>query len=337
MLFHCLRSFIFCCIALFPFISSDAQIVYIDGIPRDTTFTVYQTYIKQKKQFPQISMAEPNLPHGVTAKENIVYCKLENNRMLHLNMYRPADSKIYPALLMVHGGGWNSGDLSLQIPMAQQIAKHGYVTIPVEYRLIPEALYPAAVYDLKAAIRWVRANASKYGIDPNRIAISGCSAGGQLANLIGATNGLNKYEGSEENNCNLDISSEVQAVVNVDGLSDFTVDETTTRAKTAKESGGKMPVDAIWLSGTYEDRKTIWEEASPIYWVSEKSAPICFINSSIPRFHNGRDEMILKLDRLKIYSEVHTIENTPHPFWLLHPWMPTTVEYIVHFLDKIFK
>ncbi len=331
---NCLCSLIVCFFILFPFTFSEAQTVYINGIPRDTSFTVYQTYIKQKKYFPGISIAEPNLPKGVTVKENIVYSKPGGKRRLHLNIYRPDDSKVYPALLMVHGGGWNSGDFSLQIPMAQQIATKGYVTIPIEYRLIPEALYPAAVHDLKAAVRWVRANAKKYGIDPNKIAISGCSAGGQLANLIGVTNGRGNYEG---NGGNPNVSSKVQAVINVDGLSDFTVEESISRAKKARESGEKMPVDAIWLGGTYEERKAIWEEASPIYWVSDKSVPICFINSSIPRFHNGRDEMVLKLDSLKIYSEVHTIENTPHPFWLLNPWMPTTVNYIVIFLDKIFK
>lgn len=66
---------------------------------------------------------------------------------------------------MIHGGGWNSGSLELQVPMAQQIATKGYVTIPVEYRLIPEALYPAGVEDLEDAIEWIYKNAKRYGID----------------------------------------------------------------------------------------------------------------------------------------------------------------------------
>lgn len=76
---------------------------------------------------------------------------------------------------MIHGGGWNSGSLELQVPMAQQIATKGYVTIPVEYRLIPEALYPAGVEDLEDAIEWIYKNAKRYGIDKKKIAVSGCS------------------------------------------------------------------------------------------------------------------------------------------------------------------
>ncbi len=307
-------------------------------IPRDTSFTVYQTFVKEQKNFPEIKIAQPEKPDNVVAREGLVYSVIEKTaygkRELQLNLYRPDDGKVYPALLMVHGGGWNSGDLTLQIPMALQIAAKGYVTVPVEYRLIPEALYPAAVHDLKAAVCWLRANADRYGIDPSRIAISGCSAGGQLANLVGMTNRLPNYEraGSSGN-----VPSEVQAVINIDGLSDFTVPSIVNRARELRASGAKMPVDAVWLGGTYEEKPEHWKSASPIYWVSEKSAPVCFINSSIPRFHEGRDAQIAKLDSLGIYSEVHTLGNTPHPFWLFHPWFKTTVNYMANFLDKTFK
>ncbi len=303
------------------------------NIPRDTSFTVYQTYIKERKYRPYIQIAHPQLPDGVVAHECLVYSTLTNSngktRELHLNIYRPKNEQLLPALLMVHGGGWNSGDLSLQIPMAQQIAAHGYVTVPVEYRLIPEALYPAGVNDLRSALRWLRANAARFGIDTTRIAISGCSAGGQLANLIGMANG----KGDAANTA----SSQVQAVVNIDGLSDFTNPETVERARLARANNQKLPVDMIWLGGNYQEQKATWEDASPIYHVSRNSAPVCFINSSIPRFHAGRDEQIHKLDSLGIYSEVHTLPDTPHPFWLFHPWFSNTVDIMTNFLDKVFK
>jgi pectin methylesterase-like acyl-CoA thioesterase len=93
----------------------------------------------------------------------------------------------------------------------------------------------------------------------------------------------------------------------------------------------------VWLGGTYEERRRTWIEASPLYHVSESTPPVCFINSSIPRFHNGRDEMIEKMEKLGIYSEVYTLPDTPHPFWLFHPWFKTNVNYTVSFLDRVLK
>ena len=315
-----------------------AQTVTVNGIPKDTSFTVNSAYNSSRRDFRFIRPVLPYLPEGVTAKENLVYSMLPDTpfgkRELHVNLYRPDDAEVYPALIMVHGGGWNSGDLTMEIPMAQQIAAKGYVTIPVEYRLIPEAKYPAGLHDLKACVRWVRANAFQYGIDPARIAISGCSAGAQLAKLAGVTNGLERYEGAGGNPA---VSSAVQAVVSIDGIATFINDASIAQANEAKETGRTLPVGAIWLGGTYEEQAEVWKEASSLYWVSEQSPPVCFINSSIPRYHNGRDEMIEKLSELGIYSEVHTIPDTPHPFWLFNPWFKTTVNYAVSFLDRVFK
>lgn len=308
--------------------------VMIDGIPRDTSFTVYSTYIKESKKRPYIKIVKPHLPDNVIAREGIVYSQPMADRSLHVNLYRPDDDKKYPALLMIHGGGWSSGDLSQEIPMAQQIASQGYVTVPVEYRLSPEALYPAAVHDLKTALRWMRANADRYGIDTTRIAVSGCSAGGQLATLVGITNGQAHYEGVNREYANH--SSEVQAVINIDGISDFTTKESLDGVVEAI-SKNKVSASVKWLGGTYDDKKELWIEASPVYWVTDKSAPICFINSSIPRFHGGRDEIINKLSEYNISTQIHSLPDTPHPFWLFEPWFESTVNYMTDYLNKIFK
>lgn len=305
----------------------------IDGIPRDTSFTLHSAYVKAKKDRPYIKKILPTLPLNVSACENIVYSRPHENRELLLNLYRPDNNKKYPALIMVFGGGWSSGSLWMQVPMAQQIAKQGYVTIPVEYRLSPEAQYPAAVHDLKTAVRWARANADKYGIDTTKIAISGCSAGGQLAALIGTTNGQSEYEVKKEYN---NYSSCVQAVINVDGISNFVVN---SNLESVAESiaKNKIPASVKWLGGTIDEKRENWIAASSIYHVTDRSAPICFINSSISRFHDGRDEIIEKLKSHNIYSEVHEIPDTPHPFWLFEPWFDTNVKYMVNFLDKMFK
>lgn len=324
--------------AFFIGLSSGLSQEVLSEIPRDTSYNTHQTFIKERRNFPHIEIAAPDKPDHVKSYENVVYATLDETpygkRELHLNIYRPDDDQIYPALLMIHGGGWNSGNLSMEIPMALKVAERGYVTVPVEYRLIPEALYPAGLHDIKAAIRWLRANAKAYGIDTARIAISGTSAGGQLANLTGATNGSSIHEGGFKN---MDNSSHVQAVINIDGLCDFAAETIMNRAQKARDNGDKLPIDAVWLGGTFNESAQNWMSASPIYWVSQQSVPVCFINSAIPRFHEGRDRQIAKMDALGIYSEVHTIDSTPHTFWLFHPWFNTTVDYMSNFLDKVLK
>lgn len=194
------------------------QFPIVNGIPRDTSFNLEAAYLKEKKFRPYIKKVLPQLPQGVRAYESLIFSRPYAGRELLLNIYRPDDGCTYPALIMVFGGGWSSGSLEMEIPSAQQIAKQGYVTIPVEYRLSPEAPYPAAVYDLKTAVRWARAHATEYGIDTTKIAISGCSAGGQLAALVGVTNGQAEYEDKREYPGQ---SSSVQAVINIDGVMDF--------------------------------------------------------------------------------------------------------------------
>ena len=299
-------------------------------IPRDTSFSLGSTMAKVYKQFPTAKLVESKLPDGVEEQRNIVYTAY-GDRDLHLDIFTPKQKgKLYPGVILIHGGGWRSGYRQMEIPMAQFLAAKGYVTATVEYRLSIEALYPAAVNDLKIAVRWMRANAVKYNIDTNKIAVYGCSAGGQLAALVGTTNGIMHFE-------NYSIyfkhSSNVQAVVDVDGVVDMT---------DPNESGkdtipGKPSAGMLWFGATYNERRDLWTEASPINYVNEKTPPILFVNSSIPRYHAGRDEMIRKLNSYNVYSEVHTIPNTPHPFWLFHPWFDQAAHLIWKFLDRVFK
>lgn len=309
------------------------------SIPRDTSYTAIATYKKVMKYFPYAKLVRDTLSDNLIAYTDLVYSKIPHSpygkRELKLNIYRKKDKKTYPAVIFVHGGAWCSGNKTMEIPHAQRIAEYGYVTIPVEYRLSPEATYPAALYDLKTAIRWIRKNAKKYGIDASQIAISGTSAGGQLAALVGMTNGSTKHEEKSEYT---KFSSDVQAVIDMDGTLNFTkqsnIDETN---ENIRKLGGELPKNAIWLGGSYDDAKQTWKEASPLFNVTEKSAPICFINSINPRYRDGREELIEKLNNYNIYSEKHQIEVNLHPFWLFYPWFNDVVKYSVHFLDKTLK
>lgn len=297
--------------------------------PRDTSFTVRSAYLKEKKKHPDISIAQPALPATVRAAYNLTYCTL-GSRALQLDVFCPKARRKggYPAVLFIHGGGWRSGDRSQHVPMAQQLAAKGYVTATAEYRLSTEAPYPAAVHDLKAAIRWLRANARQYPIDTTRVAVWGFSAGGQLAALVGTTNGYAPLEGTA---CNTSHSSSVQAIVDVDGTLSFTHPE-------SGESANNKPTPAsFWFGGLKTEKPEIWEQAGGLSHVSPQTPPIVFINSAVDRMHAGREDMIKQLDTYHIYHETHTLPNTPHTFPLFNPWFEPTLKYTADFLDAVFK
>jgi acetyl esterase/lipase len=300
------------------------------GILRDTSFTVASAAVEVLARYPQAAMVFPSLPPGVTERKNLVYASI-GERHLHLDAYLPETPAhhAYAGVILIHGGGWRSGDRSQAVPMAQRLAAAGYVAIAVEYRLSPEARYPAALHDLKSAVRWLRAHARDLTLDTSRIAALGCSAGGHLAALLGSTNGDPRFEGSGGTPGH---SSAIQAIVDIDGVLDL-----THPAESGKDTGSAKPsAGASWLGATYRERPDLWREASPLRHVRRETPPVLFVNSSLDRFHAGRDEMIGKLQAYGIPSRVQTLPDTPHPFWLFHPWFDSTCGYVIRFLDNTF-
>ncbi|MGB8375107.1 MAG: pectinesterase family protein, partial [Salegentibacter sp.] len=285
-------------------------------------YTVATTYEKLKKDYPFIKPVEPLSSDKIVAKENEVYKKMDGKK-LKADVYMPntKTSEKYPAVLLIHGGGWLTGSKENERIMAQHLAMNGYVGVNAAYRLGTEAEYPAGVLDLKDALKWMRKNAEKYHINPNKIAVLGASAGGQLATLLGVTADADIYKTG-----NPEISDKVQAVVNIDGILSFVHPD-------AQESW----MAATWLGGSQKENLEVWKEASPLEYVDENTPPTLFLNSSYPRFHAGRDDMIKILDKNGIYNAVHTLPDTPHSFWLMHPWFETTLEYTMNFLNKTLK
>lgn len=313
-----------CILMCLGFFTAGITRAQLPELPRDTSYTIHSNYVKLKKKYPFIKPIAPDLPERVLARQNVTYKEIAG-RPLRLDIFYPGpeSKKKHPGVLLIHGGGWSSGSKAHQVPMAQQLAKNGYVAAAVEYRLSPEAPYPAAVQDLKEALRWLRANAAGFNLDTGKIAVLGCSAGAQLASLLGVTGSMGKFDGPTAfPNC----SASVQAVLNIDGIVSFIHPEADAEGTAA----------AKWLGGTRQTAWENWREASPLEYAGAGTPPFLFINSATPRFHAGRDDMIKILDRSGIYSEVHTLPETPHSFWLAHPWFETTLEYTRRFLDKVF-
>lgn len=277
------------------------------------TYDAQRTYDKLAPDYPFIRIAGAALPDGVRKVADLTYVQY-GTRCLKLDMYLPPGRGL-PVVLLVHGGGWRSGYRAEFAPMAVRLAARGYAAVTVGYRLSGEARYPAAIRDVQAAVRWVRENAERYGIDPARIALAGGSAGGQIASLAGVTG-----QGD----------SAVQAVVNIDGLSDFT----SELALKHEDDPKKNPSAAgAWFGGRYAEKPALWREASPIRYVKPGMPTILFIGSAQPRFAAGRDEMMEKMAQAGVASRKLLLPDTPHSFWLFDPWLQPTVDATVDFLD----
>lgn len=296
---------------------------------RDTSYTNYSAYQSTRKKYPDIQLVESKLPPSVTEQKDLVYCRY-GSRALYLDVFYPKKraARPIPAILIIHGGGWRTGDRSQHIPLAHRLAALGYVTITAEYRLSTEALYPAAIHDLKAAIRWMRSQATAFNIDTTQIASLGFSAGGQLAALLGTTNGLAQFEGKE---CTLQKSSRVQAIIDMDGILAFIHPESGEGDDSRATSAATH-----WFGYSKIQNPKLWQEASALTYVNHHTPPTLFINSSVDRMHAGRDDFRAKLAEFNIYSQMHTFPDSPHSFCLFHPWFEPTVKYIADFLEKVF-
>lgn len=295
----------------------------------DTSYTTYSAYQNTKKEHPDIAIIEEFHYPDVAEKRGITYCTI-NHRNLLIDAFMPKEkgAKKKIAVIMIHGGGWRSGNRSQHYPLAQSLAHFGYVCFTPEYRLSTEALFPAAVYDIKAAISWVKANASTYNIDTSEIVIAGFSAGGELAAFMGTTGNMPLFQGC---NCNSATPTNVDAVIDIDGTLSFVHPETGE----GDDSKGTSAA-TYWFGYPKKGNEVLWEAASPLSYVSSQTPPTLFINSSLARMHTGRQDYINVLDRNHIYSEVHTFEGAPHSFCLFYPWFESTIKYMDGFLKKIF-
>ena len=222
---------------------------------------------------PILAKPRPTEITNAAVQRDLVY-KRVNGMVLTLDLYRPEEvSGPLPVIIFIHGGGWNRGRKE-RCP-AVRIVDDGYAVASIDYRLTSVAPFPAQIEDCKAAVRWLRANASKYNLDPDRIGVWGFSAGGHLAALLGTSGGVPELEGSGDN---LNVSSRVQAVLAVSAAVDFlrlyqdaltTPNEKTPKVLTAIK---------MLMGGPIEEHKTTAIQASPLHYVSKDDPPFLIIH-----------------------------------------------------------
>lgn len=325
---HSMRTIVFFVLVLSVIKSFAQTSAYVTNVP-DTSFTITSDYRKNIKKYPFIIVARDSSTVLVSEQRNLVYCET-GNRKLHIDAFTPAvTEKPAPAVILVHGGGWRSGDRTHHIPLAQRLAALGYASFTVEYRLSTEAPYPAAVADVRSSIRWLRANAKKLRVDPNKIVVLGFSAGGQLAALTGLAHNVKKFD---EGECNKKQRSDVQAVIDIDGTLSFVHPDAweTQNPETINAS-------ARWLGYPRTERIDLWVEASPFTYAEDNKIPFLFLQSAVTRMHTGHTEFSKMMESKGVYTEVVNFGDTPHTFCFYHPWFNPMVKNIDSFLRKVFK
>lgn len=262
------------------------------------------------KTFLMIAVAVSSIALELNAGEIVFEEGIEytnpDEQHLKLNLARPKqlDSPA-PAVLCIHGGGFRAGKRERWDKLCRELAERGYVAATVTYRLAPKYKFPAAVYDVKAGVRWLRANAEKYKIDPNRIGVVGDSAGGHLVQFLGVTGGVARFEGDGGN---ADQSSRVSCVVNYYGPSDLT--------KSYGKSVDAAEVLPLWLGGGATTHRQAHILASPLYWVTPEAAPSLLLHGTEDPYVN-HEQAVWMRDKLKaanVEVKLLTLQGAGHGF-----------------------
>lgn len=266
----------------------------------------------------------PPLPDGVELRKDLVYGR-GGDRDLKLDLYLPKQGDgPHPAVVFIHGGGWAKGTKRAFARQAAYLAGKGYVGACIEYRLSGEAPFPAAVEDCKAAVRFLRANATRYQIDPDRIAAAGGSAGGHLAALLGVSRPADGLEGTGGHQ---DQSSRVQAVVAFNGIFDL-VD--------AGRGAHKSVI--AFLGGSEEEKPEAYRKASPLRYDLAGAPPFLFLHGTadqtVPISQARR--MAEALRAAGATADLDKTEGAGHGFFNRPPHYEPTLKRMETFLDATF-
>ena len=199
---------------------------------------------------------------------DVVYAQY-GERQLKLDVYQPPEAlSNAPGIVVVRGGAWRRGDKTFFGYIASQLAAEGFVTASIEYRTSDEAKFPAAVHDVKAAVRWMRAHAAEYGINPDAIGAIGGSAGAHLVAMLATSSSVAALEGDGGNGST---RSDVQAVVAMGGAYDLQ----------PEESSGAEFISAVtdFVGEPLHARADVIAAASPATYVTSRSAPLLLMHS----------------------------------------------------------
>ena len=269
---------------------------------------------------PRLARNAFPIPATVQVVRDVVYASY-GERRLKLDLYRPQEAKrrAAPGVIVVRGGGWQQGDKEGFGFIAGQLAEAGFVAASIEYRTSAEAKFPAAVHDVKAAVRWMRANATQYGVDSGSIGAIGGSAGAHLVAMLATSAGVMYLEG---NGGSSSASSQVQAVV--------------AMACVCNMQAGGAAVNEF-IGAPWKTHADAIKAASPITYVTSNSAPLLLLHSKtdpvVPFGQSIEIEGLYQRVNVPVTLKVIEAPNT-HDFWNETRYFPETIRLAVEFLHK---
>lgn len=216
-----------------------------------------------------LTLALPSFARAIDIKRDIEYARV-GDLSLKLDLYLP--EKAHPPLIVyVHGGAWRGGSKK-ENPL-RPLVDQSFALASIDYRLSTQAPFPAQAHDIKAAIRFLRAQQSQLGIDAQLIVIAGASAGGHLAALVGVTNGNKELEGNVGEH--LDRSSDVQGIISLFGASNFMtiLEQSTDRGRSVR-----VPALQLLLGGLPTEKPELARLASPINHLDAHDPPLLLLH-----------------------------------------------------------
>ncbi len=259
---------------------------------------------------------------------DVVYATTEQRDLL-VDIYLPENNKKPYLMIWVHGGAWHSGQKE-NPPLG--LLKHGFAIASIDYRLSIEAPLPAMVHDIKASIRFIRAQAKKYGYRSDKIGIYGSSAGGHLVALVGTTNGNKFFEGDLGEHT--DESSDVQVVIDYFGPTNFT---TILKQSTPHGISVRGPALALLLGKPLEKAEELAKKSSPVFQVDSTDPPMMIIHGEqdIQVPVNQSIEMDAAYQKHGLSSKLLFLPGAGHGGDAF--WEPEIQGQVVDFILKAFK
>ena len=277
------------------------------------------------------ALADPVKPAAPPLKilKDIVY-KTINGKDLKLDLYFPANATgPFPLILMVHGGGWTADSKADSAGHATMVAEHGYASAAIDYRLKQEAPMPAQIEDVTSAVRWLRAHAAEYHLDPDRFGAMGHSAGGHLVSLLGTSGDEPKFNQGD----NAKFSGRVNVVVDLAGPDDL-----VWMFEHAKGLSPDAPIQL--LGGSLNQKRDLAILCSPIDHVTPHTPPFLIISGlkddkvgiEVPK------RMYDTLQKAGVKSEIILLPGVTHALPLSTPYKNGTAwDAIFAFIDPILK
>jgi acetyl esterase/lipase len=223
------------------------------------------------------SRKPPEMPEGTRAYRDLAYVA-DGHQRQKLDIYLPREGKHLPLIIWVHGGAFRAGSKEGGVPL--QYLSAGYAVASLNYRLSQHAIFPAQIEDVKAAVRWLRANAQTYRLDPSRFGAWGPSAGGHLVAMLGTTGDVKEFEVG----ANLEASSRVQAVVDYFGPTDFLQMDAQRLPNGMVHDTPDSPESQL-IGGPIQENKDRVAKANPITYVSKDDPPFLIV-------HGTRDPLV---------------------------------------------